>query len=79
MHSNDGDSFNLLAADTAISVECEGIDYVFAAQVVGRLKQWLVITRDPAMDAFDDQINPGCRLFYARATARNSTKNMPFS
>ena len=62
MHSNDGDPFNLLAADTAITVGCEGIDYVFAAQVVGRLKQWLVITRDPAMDAFDDQIKPGCRL-----------------
>ena len=62
MNANDGDPFNLLTADTAISVECEGIDYVFAAHVVGRLKQWLVITRDPAMDAFDDQIKAGCRL-----------------
>lgn len=62
MKTSDGNPFNILAADTAISFECEGIDYVFASHVVGRLKQWLVITRDPAMEAFEDQIKPGCRL-----------------
>jgi len=59
---NDTDSFDVLLDGTAISLECGGIDYVFETRVVGRLKQWLVITHDPAMDAFDDQIKPGCRL-----------------
>jgi len=62
MNANDGDLFDFLAPDTAISVECDGIDYVFSSRVVGRLKQWLVITYDPAMEGFHDQIKPGSRL-----------------
>ena len=56
------DPFDYLPAEAALSVEFEGVDYVFAKQVVGRLKQWLVLTQDPAMMTFGDRIKPGCRM-----------------
>ena len=54
--------FDFIADDLTLSIAFERIDFVFSSRVIGKLEEWLVIAKDPALETFEDQIQPGDRL-----------------
>lgn len=44
---------------TPIKLKLDSVDYIFASQVMGMHRQWLIVEYDDAMDAFVDAIQPG--------------------